>query len=150
MKKLLVSSSESDYDINDYDDTDSECNEDSYDEDSDTDTETNSETNSEYESETDNETEINKPERKKEFNQAVNKQNNVVLPNNFKPKNGQVYIKPVQTNGQNKGNVNNVIIRMPQKNIQLKHKNKIKTVNTQTSKLLNMLVASYNKQQIKK
>ena len=38
----------------------------------------------------------------------------------------------------------------PQKNIQLKHKNKIKTVNTQTSKLLNMLVASYNKQQIKK
>jgi len=157
MKNLLLSDSD-EYDIDDYDDsdfegdekeeetekeddTDLECNEDSYDEDSETDTET------DYDSEI-NEDEINE-KNIKDFNEInrkeyVNKQNNIIVSaKNFNPKYGQVYIKPVQTNEKTKIQQGNYQI-----NRQIKRKNKIKTVNTQAAKLFNMLINSYNKQNI--
>jgi len=178
MKNLLID--ETEYNIEEYDDSDEECNEDSYDEDSYDEDSDVSESESETESETDDET------NNKQYNKRQN--NIIVSPSNFKPKYGQIYIKPVQTNGQvNNGNfqVNKQINRQDsyqvnrqmnkqnnyqvneqrnelvnknvvnkgnnqQKNNRNLHKNKIKTVNTQANKLLNMLITSYNKQHIKK
>ena len=177
MKNLLID--ETEYNIEEYDDSDEECNEDSYDEDSDV-----SESESETESETDDET------NNKQYNKRQN--NIIVSPSNFKPKYGQIYIEPVQVNGQVNGQVNNGNYQVnkqinrqdnyqvnrqmnrqdnyqvniqrnelvnknvvnkgidQQKNNRNLHKNKIKTVNTQATKLLNMLITSYNKQYIKK
>ena len=169
MKYLLIDETETDYNIDDYDDSDIEYNEDSYDETDESDSETESESDDEI---------INKQNNEK-------KNNVIVSPSNFKPKYGQVYIKPIQINGQINGQVNNGNYQRDKqinkqdnyqinrqinkqnnhqvneqknepinKNIVNKdinqqqnnrniHKNKIKTVNTQANRLLNMLISSY-------
>ena len=165
MKYLLIDETETDYNIDDYDDSDIEYNEDSYDETDESDSETESESDDEI---------INKQNNEK-------KNNVIVSPSNFKPKYGQVYIKPIQINGQvNNGNyqrdkqinkqynyqinrqinkqnnhqvneqknepINKNIVNKDinqQQNNRNIHKNKIKTVNTQANRLLNMLISSY-------
>ena len=54
--------------------------------------------------------------------------------NQFNPKNGNVYIKPVQTNKTQKNNYQQINNR----------KCKIKSANAQANKLLKMLISSYN------
>ena len=48
---------------------------------------------------------INEKGNNKRIDNEINKQNNIIVsPINFNPKNGYVYIKPVQINEQNKQN----------------------------------------------
>ena len=166
MKYLLIDESDTINNIDEYDDSEVEYNDDSYDESDESCSDSSS-------SETDDEQPLNR-----HVNERQN--NIIISPMNFNPKYGQVYIKPIQTNEQinnvnyprdnqvnnnrNKPiNKNDYLQKNKQNNNlhtkereavkpvnRIMHKHKIKTVNTQTDKLLNMLVSSYNKQNIKK